>query len=64
MAPNYANIADVVPGRTNWKIIVRVMLLWFVPHFKNKDEIISMDMILMDEQVMIDFIFIYIVSYN
>ncbi|XP_012846973.1 PREDICTED: uncharacterized protein LOC105966948 [Erythranthe guttata] len=50
MTPNISNIVDLSSSSMDWRVIVRVMLLWFAPHYENKDEIVSLDMLLMDSK--------------
>jgi hypothetical protein len=44
-------IADIHPGKENIRINVRVLRLWKVPTFLNPSENGSMEMVLVDDQV-------------
>lgn len=45
-------IDEIVAGRVNWKLHVRIIILARVPNPNNADEIVNIEMILMDEKVM------------
>lgn len=51
MAPKLTLIDDIVAGRIDWKMIVRVMDLWEVTDFNNPQITNSVEMILIDQKV-------------
>jgi hypothetical protein len=44
-------LADIVPGRENWRIKVRVLRMWEVLAFLKPDETNSLEMVLIDHKV-------------
>lgn len=50
-APHF--IAEIAPGKVDWKFQARVIRLWTVPNMKNNDEINSLEMLLLDEHVIV-----------
>lgn len=44
-------IEDIVPGRIDWNLTVRVIRLWVVPEFKNPSNPNTIEMVLLDEKV-------------
>ncbi|MCI25177.1 replication factor A protein [Trifolium medium] len=50
---NFDAVADVLPGKENLRIKVRVLRLWKVPAFLNPCESSSIEMILVDEKVIV-----------
>jgi hypothetical protein len=47
----YATLNDINPARNDWKIKVRVSRIWKVVNTHQNDELISLDMVLIDEKV-------------
>ncbi|KAL7120563.1 hypothetical protein ACP275_02G129200 [Erythranthe tilingii] len=50
MAQTTTNLIDLKPCRFDWKVVVRVMRLWKVPSKNNPNEMISIDMVLIDNK--------------
>ncbi|KAL9167002.1 hypothetical protein ABFS82_05G067700 [Erythranthe guttata] len=50
MAQTTTNLIDLKPCRFDWKVVVRVMRLWKVPSKSNPNEMISIDMVLIDNK--------------
>jgi hypothetical protein len=47
----FDDVADILPGKENFHIKVRVLRLWKVPAFLNPCESSSLEMVLVDEKV-------------
>jgi hypothetical protein len=47
------DLADILPGKENVRIRVRIVRLWKVPSFVNPSQSISLEMVLVDEKVII-----------
>lgn len=45
------SIAQIVPGKIDWSLSVRVIRLWIVPEFKNPSNPNTLEMILLDKKV-------------
>lgn len=46
-------VNDIVPGRLNWRIKVRVIRMWEVPTFLKPNQANSLEMVLLDQMVCI-----------
>jgi hypothetical protein len=63
------NLADILQGKENVRIRVRIVRLWKVPSFVNPSESISLEMVFVDEKViliifkLVNYYFIYFKSY-
>lgn len=44
-------VNDIVPGRLNWRIRVRVVRMWEVPTFLKPNQANSLEMVLLDQMV-------------
>jgi hypothetical protein len=53
----FDDVAEVVPNQGSVRIMVRVLRLWKIPSFLNPSEISSIEMVLIDEKVLIEFIY-------
>jgi hypothetical protein len=53
----FDDVAEVVPNQGSVRIKVRVLRLWKIPSFLNPSEISSIEMVLIDEKVLIEFIY-------
>lgn len=51
MAGRLTFVNDIVSGRIDWKIVVRVIRLWNIPDFKYPNTINTVEMILVDQKV-------------
>lgn len=51
MARRLSSLDEIVPGRVDWKVKVRIIHLWRVPSYSNPDVTYSIEMILLDEKV-------------
>lgn len=51
MASRVNFISEIVPGKINWKLEVRIIRLWTLPEKKNPLNTNSLEMILLDEKV-------------
>lgn len=51
METNVSLIGDIVAGKVNWRLKVRVINLWTVPNRNFPHEINTLEMIFLDEQV-------------
>jgi hypothetical protein len=59
-----ADLADILPGKENVQIRVRIVRLWKVPFFVNPSESISLEMVLVDEKVIsIIFKWLFVILY-
>jgi hypothetical protein len=47
----YEGVAEILPGKENVRIKVRVIRLWKVPAFLNPCESSSLELVLIDEKV-------------
>jgi hypothetical protein len=47
----FADLADILPGKENVRIRVRIVCIWKVPAFLNPSESSSIEMVLVDEKV-------------
>lgn len=57
MAPTITSVKDIMAGKIEWRLIVRVIRLWRVPDFKNPEQDNSIEMLLLDEKVsMVNFL--------
>ncbi len=52
MAMSYTHLSQISPDKDNWTIMVRVARMWDAINTKT-NEFISLDMILIDEEVSI-----------
>jgi len=59
----FDSVGDVKIGRDSWRLRVRVLRLWRVPSFKNPEQAISLEMVLVDEKVRFIFILFCICSW-
>jgi hypothetical protein len=53
----FDDVAEVVPNQGSVRIKVRVLRLWKIPSFLNPSEISSIEMVLIGEKVLIEFIY-------
>lgn len=51
MAGRLTFVNEILPGRIDWKIVVRIIRLWQITDFKYRNTINSVEMILVDENV-------------
>jgi len=51
MTIKFSLISSIRPGKSDWKLKVRVLRLWYVAEFKNPNERNSIEMIILDEKV-------------
>jgi hypothetical protein len=51
----FDDIADILPGKEDVRINVRVLRLWKVPAFLNPSESTSIEMVLVDQKVRFSF---------
>lgn len=51
MDTNITPVDEIVPGKIDWCIRARVVHLWKVPNNKNRDEVIGIEFLLLDEKV-------------
>lgn len=42
---------EIAPGKIDWKFQARIIHLWNVPNMKNREEVQSIEMLLLDEKV-------------
>jgi hypothetical protein len=60
------DLADILAGKENVRIRVRIVRLWKVPSFVNPSDSISLEMVLVDEKVsiiifkLVNYYFIYL----
>jgi len=60
MDPVFDSVADVKIGREYWRLRVRVLRLWKVPSFKNPEQAISLEPVLVDEKVSFFLLYYYV----
>lgn len=53
MAARIHLISDIVAGKVNWRLEVRVIRLWTLPEYNNPLAVNSIEMILLDENVIL-----------
>lgn len=51
MAPRITFINQILAGRIDWKIVVRIIRLWHVSDFRSPEITSSIEMIFVDERV-------------
>ena len=51
MARKFDAVSDITPLKESWRLRVRIVRLWVMPGFEQKDTTNSLEMILIDEQV-------------
>lgn len=51
MASHITAIDDIVAGKIDWKIRVRIVNLWKIPDFNKPKEASSIELLLLDEKV-------------
>jgi hypothetical protein len=59
---NFNDIADILPGREDVCIDVRVLRLWKVPAFLNPTETSSIEMVLVDKKVTIIITIFFVIN--
>ena len=62
MARKYDAISKLNASKNEWKIRVRVLRLWKVPQYQNKNQIKKIGMVFIDDKVIFYYIFVSITT--